>query len=173
MDPTPEALAAHSFEYDPSALDKPLAEFIQRFYTFSDDKENAKSWADCFAEDGVMKKAATNVQGRASKYTSICDVGQAILIPSAWAEISEVNLGSWKGQASRKHNVVKVFPFSPSNAHEVMLHGQSNYVYDDGTTGEMGWAARLQFQRFDDGRILIDTYHIFPVGIPNYLSSRS
>ncbi|KAI8308703.1 hypothetical protein K4K59_009851 [Colletotrichum sp. SAR11_240] len=64
MDPTPEALAAHSFEYDPSALDKPLAEFLQRFYTFSDDKENANSWAECFAEDGVMKKAATNVQGR-------------------------------------------------------------------------------------------------------------
>ncbi|KAI8228455.1 hypothetical protein K4K54_002206 [Colletotrichum sp. SAR 10_86] len=64
MDPTPEALAAHSFEYDPSALDKPLAEFLQRFYTFSDDKENANSWAECFAGDGVMKKAATNVQGR-------------------------------------------------------------------------------------------------------------
>ncbi|KAK1856467.1 fungal specific transcription factor [Colletotrichum chrysophilum] len=155
MDPTPEALAAHSFEYDPSALDKPLAEFLQRFYTFSDDKENANSWADCFTEDGVMKKAATNVRGRAT-----------VLIPSARAEIAEVNLGSWKGQASRKHTVFKVFPFSPGNANEVMLHGQSNYVYDDGTTGEMGWAARLHFQRFDDGRILIDTYHIFPSAPP-------
>ncbi|EQB48555.1 aminotransferase [Colletotrichum gloeosporioides Cg-14] len=143
MDPTPGALAAHSFEYDALALDKPLAEFLQRFYTFSDNKENANSWAECFAENGVMKKAATNVQGR--------------------DKIAEVNLGSWKGQASRKHTVFKVFPFSPGNANEVMLHGQSNYVYDDGTTGEMGWAARLHFQRFDDGRILIDTYHIFPL----------
>ncbi|KAF9871276.1 aminotransferase [Colletotrichum karsti] len=142
MDPTPEALAAHSFEYDASALDKPLAGFLQRFYTFSDDRENADAWAACFSEDGIMKKAATNVQGR--------------------IKISEVNQNSWKGQSSRKHTVFKVFPFSPGNADEVMLYGQSNYVYDDGTTGEMGWAARLHFQRFDDGKILIDMYHIFP-----------
>lgn len=64
MEPTTEALAMHAFDYDAASLDKPLADFLQRFYTFSDDKENAEAWAACFSENAVMKKATTNVTGR-------------------------------------------------------------------------------------------------------------
>jgi hypothetical protein len=58
------ALAAHTFEYDSTALDKPLVDFLQKFYTFSDDKTRAADWADCFTENAVMKKASTDVVGR-------------------------------------------------------------------------------------------------------------
>ncbi|KAL2670269.1 hypothetical protein Neosp_014736 [[Neocosmospora] mangrovei] len=142
MEPTAEALAAHQFLYGPASLDKPLVDFLQRFYTLSDDRHNADAWAMCFTENGVMKKAATNVQGRAA--------------------ISEVNKNSWNGQASRKHTVFKVFSFNPGEPDEVMLYGQSDYVYEDSATGGMGWAARLHFARFPNGNILIDEYHIFP-----------
>lgn len=57
----------------------------------------------------------------------------------------------------------KVFPFSAGEANDVMLYGLSKYVYDDQTTGEMGWAARLCFERSEDGSIFISFYHIFPV----------
>ncbi|UPL02795.1 hypothetical protein LCI18_013729 [Fusarium solani-melongenae] len=142
---TAEALAAHQFMYDHTSLDKPLVDFLQRFYTLSDDRDNADAWAMCFTEDAMMKKAATNVQGRAA--------------------ISEVNKNSWNGQASRKHTVFKAFSSNPGEPDEVMLHGHSDYVYEDGPTGGMGWAARLHFTRFPDGDILIDEYHIFPVSI--------
>ncbi|VUC38189.1 unnamed protein product [Clonostachys rosea] len=141
MEPSPEAFAAHAFEYDSATLDKPLADFIQKFYTFSDDKENPSSWDACFTENATMKKATTDVTGREGKW-------------------------SWKGQASRQHVVAKVFPFSCQAPDEVMLHGVSKYIYDDSTTGEMAWAARLHFKRFNDGKILIDFYHIFPSAPP-------
>lgn len=64
---TAEALAAHSFKYSPSSLDQALVDFLQRFYTFSDDKNAGGDWAGCFAENAVMKKAATNVTGRAGE----------------------------------------------------------------------------------------------------------
>lgn len=72
-------------------------------------------------------------------------------------------MGSWKGQASRQHVVSKVFPFSSTEPTEVMLYGLSKYVYEDQTTGEMGWAARLCFERAQGGSILISYYHIYPV----------
>lgn len=53
-----------------------------------------------------------------------------------------------------------------------MLYGQSDYVFEDGATGGMGWAARLHFARFPDGNILIDEYHIFPVSIRNVYVSK-
>lgn len=77
--------------------------------------------------------------------------------------IHDVNVGSWKGQKSRQHIVFKVYPFQSGKTNEVMLYGMSKYVYDDETTGEMSWAARLCFQRSENGSILINFYHIFPV----------
>lgn len=71
MAPTSEALAMHSFKYDSGTLDSALVEFLQRFYTFSDDKAAASEWAACFTEDAVMKKASTNVSGRTGKSLSL------------------------------------------------------------------------------------------------------
>jgi hypothetical protein len=68
--PTPEALAAHTFEYDAATLDKPLADFLQKFYTFSDEKEHPEYWASCFAENATMKKLTTDVTGRDGKFYS-------------------------------------------------------------------------------------------------------
>lgn len=62
--PTAAELAAHSFDYDRETLDKPLADFLQRFYTLSDDKEHTDSWAACFAENGKMKRKSDDVVGR-------------------------------------------------------------------------------------------------------------
>lgn len=62
--PTEAELAAHTFEYDSATLDKPLADFIQKFYTLSDDRENADSWAACFTDDATMKRKLDDVVGR-------------------------------------------------------------------------------------------------------------
>lgn len=85
--------------------------------------------------------------------------------------ISEVNLASWKGQKSRQHIVFKVYPFNTDGASEVMLYGMSKYVYEDETTGEMSWAARLCFERSSGGSILINLYHIFPVSLSTWRPS--
>lgn len=80
------------------------------------------------------------------------------------ADILNVNLESWKGQAERLHIVYKVFPFSAGKTDEVMLYGKSEYDYDNGTTGEMPWSARLQFKRSDSG-IAIDFYQVYSVSL--------
>lgn len=77
-------------------------------------------------------------------------------------DIANVNLGSWKGQAERLHVVHKVFPFSAGKTDEVMLYGKSEYKYEDGTTGDMPWSARLHFKRSDSG-ISIDFYQVYSV----------
>lgn len=78
------------------------------------------------------------------------------------ADILNVNLESWKGQAERLHIVYKVFPFSAGKTDEVMLYGKSEYDYQDGTTGEMPWSARLHFKR-SDSSIAIDFYQVYSV----------
>lgn len=78
------------------------------------------------------------------------------------ADILNVNLESWKGQAERLHIVYKVFPFSAGKTDEVMLYGKSEYDYENGTTGEMPWSARLQFKRSDSG-IAIAFYQVYSV----------
>lgn len=76
--------------------------------------------------------------------------------------IAEINMGSWKGQASRLHVVYKVFPFAAGSPQEVMVYGLSKYWYEDGTTGQMPWAARLHFQRSKE-HVAIDFYQIYAV----------
>ncbi|KAH6995891.1 hypothetical protein BKA56DRAFT_695187 [Ilyonectria sp. MPI-CAGE-AT-0026] len=140
--PTAAELAAHTFEFDSATLDKPLADFLQKFYTLSDDRENANSWAACFIEDATMKRKTADAVGRDA--------------------IAEINIGSWEGQASRLHVVYKVFPFAAGSPQEVMVYGLSKYWYEDGTTGQMPWAARLHFQRSQED-IAIDFYQIYAI----------
>lgn len=83
------------------------------------------------------------------------------------ADILNVNLESWKGQAERLHIVYKVFPFSTGKTDEVMLYGKSEYDYEDGTTGEMPWSARLHFKR-SDSSIAIDFYQVYSVSFPTF-----
>lgn len=83
------------------------------------------------------------------------------------ADILNVNLESWKGQAERLHIVYKIFPFSAGKTDEVMLYGKSEYDYEDGTTGEMPWSARLHFKR-SDSSIAIDFYQVYSVGFPAF-----
>lgn len=68
--PTAAELAAHTFEFDSATLDKPLADFLQKFYTLSDDRENANSWAACFTEDATMKRKTADAVGRDGEPTS-------------------------------------------------------------------------------------------------------
>lgn len=72
-------------------------------------------------------------------------------------------IGTWKGCASRKHVVFKVYSYSSGKPDEVMLYGTSDYVYDDASTGKLFWAARAHMKRSNDGDILIDAYDVFPV----------
>lgn len=65
-EPTDSQLAAHTFSYDAGTLDKELADFLQKFYTLSDDKVHADSWAACFSEDARMKRKMDDVVGRQS-----------------------------------------------------------------------------------------------------------
>lgn len=65
-EPTDSELAAHTFSYDAGTLDKELADFLQKFYTLSDDKVHADSWAACFSEDARMKRKMDDVVGRQS-----------------------------------------------------------------------------------------------------------
>jgi hypothetical protein len=58
--------------------------------------------------------------------------------------------------------VYKVFPFNVGAPEEVMLYGMSKYVYDDGTTGQMPWSARIHFTR-SEGQIGVDFYQIYAV----------
>ncbi|KAM0817499.1 putative SnoaL-like domain-containing protein [Seiridium cardinale] len=139
-EPTASELAAHTFSYDAGTLDKELADFILKFYTLSDDKVHADDWAACFSDEARMKRKMDDVVGRQN--------------------ISNVNLESWKGQAARLHIVYKVFPFSAGKTDEIMLYGKSEYDYEDGTTGEMPWSARLHFKR-SDSDILIDFYQVY------------
>ncbi|KAI0473452.1 hypothetical protein GGR56DRAFT_675941 [Xylariaceae sp. FL0804] len=139
-DPTAQELATHTFAYDEGTLDKRLADFLQRFYTLSDDREHADSWAACFADDARMKRKTDDVVGR--------------------DKISGVNQESWKGLAARLHVVEKVFPFSGGETDEIMLYGKSQYDYEDGSTGEMPWSARLHFRRSPSG-ISIDFYQVY------------
>ncbi|KAK6197275.1 hypothetical protein LQW54_010737 [Pestalotiopsis sp. IQ-011] len=143
-EPTAAELAAHTFAYDANTLDKELADFLQKFYTLSDDRAHADSWAACFSSDARMKRKMDDVVGREN--------------------ISNVNLESWKGQAQRLHVVYKIFPFSAGATDEVMLYGKSEYDYEDGSTGEMPWSARLHFQR-SGGGIAIDFYQVYSVSI--------
>lgn len=62
--PTEAELAAHTFTYDSATIDKPLVDFIQRFYTLSDDREHADSWAACFTADARMKRKTADAVGR-------------------------------------------------------------------------------------------------------------
>ncbi|KAJ4176258.1 hypothetical protein NW767_015505, partial [Fusarium falciforme] len=142
MESSAAALNAHAFEYDSGILDKPLAEFIQRFYTLSDEKDGVADWAACFAEDAVMKKGDMMVVGRES--------------------LVELGHKSWNGLSSRLHLVSKLYPLSHPLPSEVMLHGSSQFVYDDKSTGELTWTAILQFSRSQDEQILIKFYHIYP-----------
>ncbi|KAJ0124407.1 hypothetical protein J7T55_005745 [Diaporthe amygdali] len=139
-EPTASELARHTFDFDADTLDRELATFLQRFYTLSDDKVHADSWAACFSDDSRMKRKMDDVVGRQN--------------------ILNVNLESWKGQAERLHIVYKVFPFSAGKPDEIMLYGKSEYDYEDGTTGEMPWSARLHFKRSDSG-IAIDFYQVY------------
>lgn len=66
-EPTATELAAHTFAYDADTLDKELADFLQKFYTLSDDKVHADSWAACFSDDARMKRKMDDVIGRQSK----------------------------------------------------------------------------------------------------------
>ncbi|CAH0018598.1 unnamed protein product [Clonostachys rhizophaga] len=145
MEPSATALSAHGFDYDSGVLDKPLANFIQRFYTLSDEKDGVAAWAACFAEDATLKKGDIVVVGR----ESLVELGQ----------------NSWNGQRSRLHKVSKVYPFSQPRPSEVMLHGVSQIVYDDQTTGELAWAAILQFSRSRGGQIHIQSYYIYPTAL--------
>ncbi|KAH8885301.1 hypothetical protein GQ53DRAFT_751293 [Thozetella sp. PMI_491] len=135
------AFAAHSFEYDGSSIDEPLREFLQIFYTLSDDKENANEWAACFAKDAIMKRKGADVLGREA--------------------IAKANEESWNGQASRQHIVYKVFPFNAGTPDEVMLYGLSKYVYEDSGTGQMPWSARIKLARSESDGIQIYLYHIY------------
>ena len=115
-----------------------------------------------------MKKAATNVTGRAGKFA--LNVIPAFLFH--WtliilSAISEVNFASLNGQRSRQHIVFKVYPFNNDRTSEVMLYGMSKYVYEQGATGEMSRAARLCFDRSSDESKLVNLYHIFPVRSSN------
>lgn len=65
--PTDAELAQHTFAYDGKAIDKDLADFLQKFYTLSDDREHADSWAACFAVDSTMKRKTADAQGRDGK----------------------------------------------------------------------------------------------------------
>lgn len=155
------AYDAHAFDYDESAVDQPLVELLQRFYTLSDNREHGAEWAKCFTDDAVMLKRDTDVTGREGRM--FCSTMLSVSITKKLVEIASVNENSWNGQASRQHIVFKVFPFSPGKPDEIMLYGMSKYVFENGSRGEMPWAARLQLQRFPDGTILIKFYNIYPV----------
>lgn len=168
-EPTASELAAHTFAYDAASLDKELADYIQRFYTLSDDKVHADSWVACFSDDARLKRKMDDVVGRQSALLQIQNrfrimLGRRVSVTdtASTADISNVNLENWKGQAERLHIVYKVFPFGAGKTDEVMLYGKSEYDYEDGSTGEMLWSARLHFKRSDSG-IAIDLYHIYAV----------
>lgn len=71
---------------------------------------------------------------------------------------------SWANFKSRDHTVYSVFPFGPK-AEEVMLHGRSNNVSNEGEATTFTWAARMHFVRSEDGKILIDKYTIIVVSL--------
>lgn len=66
-DPSATAFASHAFEYDKNIADEKLVNFLQKFYTLSDNREECDAWAAHFTDNGVMKKADTNVTGKAGK----------------------------------------------------------------------------------------------------------
>jgi hypothetical protein len=47
----------------------------------------------------------------------------------------------WDAVSSRKHSILKVFPFGPMSS-EVMLYGTVAYVLKDGRRFEVPWGAR-------------------------------
>lgn len=63
-EPSLTSFAAHAFDYDAETADEKLMYFLQRFYTFSDDRDAGDEWASHFSQDAVMRKADTDVSGR-------------------------------------------------------------------------------------------------------------
>lgn len=76
--------------------------------------------------------------------------------------ISAINQKSWEGQASRLHIVYKVFPFNVGTTKEIMIYAMSKYIYDDKSTGQLPWAARLGFER-SNGKIAVNFYQVYSV----------
>lgn len=77
MIPSTDALAAHTFVYDETTLDKSLAQFIQKFYTLADERDHPSAWASCFTLDAVMRKGATVVTGRDGRIHSHYELSES------------------------------------------------------------------------------------------------
>ncbi|KAI0597078.1 hypothetical protein F4775DRAFT_265305 [Biscogniauxia sp. FL1348] len=137
------AALVHAFEYDAGAIDKPLVEFIEKFYSLADDLSKTAEWANCFAENASLKRGAVGVVGR-----------EAIL---------QAATANTKDLASRRHNIEKVFAFAPGKPDDVMLYGRAAMETKEGVKMEIETAGRIRFVRSDDGTILIDLYQLYPI----------
>ncbi|KAI5919393.1 hypothetical protein F4810DRAFT_714475 [Camillea tinctor] len=142
-------MAAHPFEYDAAAIDRPLVEFIQRFYSLADDLSKTAEWANCFAENGSLKRGAAGVVGR-----------EAIL---------QAAIMNAKDLASRRHDIEKIFAFAPGKPDEVMLYGRATMETKEGVRMEVETAGRIRLVRGADGTILIDLYQLYPILPPKPL----
>lgn len=158
-----EVQKAYSFEHDPAIFDKTMVSFLERFYAFSDIKEKAEDWVECFAEDGILQKGTVIAKGHQGKCALSFHYEIQTLIK--YAELRALNLGSWHGQSSRKHSILKSYSSKSQHTDEIMLLGLSEYSKTDSSHGRMKWAAKLSLMRQSDGEILIESYHIFPVSL--------
>ncbi|KAI1634246.1 hypothetical protein F4809DRAFT_643686 [Biscogniauxia mediterranea] len=136
-------MAISMFRYDACAIDKPLLEFIQKFYSLADDLSRMPEWANCFTENASLKRGVTTVVGR-----------EAIL---------KTAIANTKDLVYRRHSIEKIFPFGPGAPDDVMLCGKAAFETKDGVKIEIETAARIRFARSDDGTIRIDLYQLYPI----------
>ncbi|KAH8707604.1 hypothetical protein GQ44DRAFT_830925 [Phaeosphaeriaceae sp. PMI808] len=132
-------MSHYKSEYPKLDLDPAYKSFFEDFYATSDTPDAHLLYTKYFTDDATLIMASKKVKGT--------------------DEILALRTSMWEKVLSRKHDVLKIFPFG-SWSDEVMLYGTVKYGLKSGGENGVDWAARAHLVK-EDGKVKMDFYQVY------------